>query len=244
MVETSSNTFSATIGPFPANSTLFYKVVARDQDGRETESSVHMLYIKGLGVSGEPSGEEDDESAGVSPGGVRPSGNLFSILLNVILLLAFSLFSTVLYAAIRSRATTVMERVVKSRLGEEETPFREVVDMVSSGDYEGAYNIIRSVENVDEILGEIPSSIRVGFSSWLLNRFLEDGFYDRAVDIALKMRDLRRLRAIYLGIAMKKLAEGDKKEAIGFFEKAIEVSERMGDKKSAKAIRKNIGKIY
>jgi len=244
MVEASSNTFSATIGPFPANSTLFYKVVARDQGGRETESSVHVLYIKGLGVSGEPSGEEGGESAGVSPGGVRPSGNLFSILFSVILLLVFSLFSTALYTAIRSRAATVMEKVVKPRLGEEETPFGQVVGMVSSGDYEGAYNVIRSVENVDEILSEIPSSIRVGFSSWLLNRFLEDGFYDRAVDIALKMRDLRRLRAIYLGIAMKKLAEGDKKEAIGFFEKATEVSERMGDKKSAKAIRKNIGKIY
>jgi len=244
MVETSSNTFSATIGPFPANSTLFYKIVAQDQDGRETESSVHMLYIKGSSVSGEPSGEEGGESAGVSPGGVRPSGNLLSTLFSVILLLIFSLFSTALYTAIRSRAATVMEKVVKPRLAEEETPFREIVDMVSNGDYEGAYNIIRSVENVDEILSEIPSSIRVGFSSWLLNRFLEDGFYDKAVDIASKMRDMRRLRAIYLGIAMKELAEGDKKEAIGFFEKAIEVSERMGDKKSAKAIRKSLGKIY
>lgn len=246
MVKVSSDSFSVTIGPFPANSTLFYKIVAKDQGGRTTESPVYTIFIKGLGaLPGEPG---EGESAGVSPSGVQPSGGLFSVFLSAILLLTILLVSSVLYVAVKSRTATVGERIFKSRLArEEKTSLQQIRSLIFSEDYESAYDVIRSVytiDTVDDVLEEVPLAARIKFSSWLLNRLLEEGFYDQAVKVASKVKDFKQLRAIYLGIAMKKLAEGDKKGAIGFFEKAIEVSEKMGDKKSAKAIRKNLRKIY
>jgi len=246
MVKVSSDSFSVTIGPFPANSTLFYKIVAKDQGGRTTESPVYTIFIKGLGALPEEPGE--GESAGVSPGGVQPSGGLFSVLLSAILLLTILLVSSALYAAVKSRTATVGGRIFKPRLvREEKTPLQRIRSLIFSEDYESAYDVIRSVytiDTIDDVLEGVPPAMRIKFSSWLLNRLLEEGFYDQAVKVALKVKDFKQLRAIYLGIAMKKLAEGDKRGAVGFFEKAIEVSEKMRDKRSIKIIRETLSKIY
>ena len=244
MVQVSPDSFSVTIGPFSANSTVSYQIIARDQDGRATTSPVYTIFIKGT----EALPEEPGEGIGTSPGGLQPSGGIFSILFNAVLILIILLASSAIYAAVKSKTAAVSEKVFKPRLiREEKAPLERIKDLILGGDYESAYDVIRSVykiDNVDDVLEEVPLVVRVRFSSWLLNRLLEDGFYDQAVRVALRVKDFRQLRAIYLGIAMKKLAEGDKREAMGFFEKAIEVSERMRDKRSIKVIRETLSKIY